>query len=113
MLRSLTDLWQNVSVHLCSGLIVDYARDLGASVLLRGIRNMNDFAYEFDLSLMNRSLNPAMETLFLPTEQRFVTIKSSAIKELASFGGDISSMVPPVVAEAMRAKYRTERGGVA
>lgn len=110
MLRSLTDLWQNVSVHLCSGLIVDYARDLGASVLLRGIRNMNDFAYEFDLSLMNRSLNPAMETLFLPTEQRFVTIKSSAIKELASFGGDISSMVPPVVAEAMHAKYRTESG---
>ncbi len=105
MLKALTEPYQNVTVHLCDTLIVEYAKKIGANVLLRGVRNMNDFAYEFDLSLMNHNLNPMIETLFIPTEQRYVIIKSSAIKELAAFGGDISNMVPPVVAEAMKAKY--------
>ena len=114
MLSALTEPWQNVTVHLCDKLIVEYAREKGANVLLRGIRNMNDFAYEFDLSLLNHNLNPAIETLFIPTEQRFYLIKSSAIKELAAFGGDISNMVPPIVAQAMKEKYRRageSRGG--
>ena len=105
MMRSLAAQWRNVTVHACGKLVVEYAKDIGANVLLRGIRNMNDFAYEFDLSLMNHNLNASIETLFIPTEQRYFTIKSSAIKELAAFGGDISSMVPPVVVEAMKEKY--------
>ena len=105
MLKALTEPYQNVTVHLCDTLIVEYAKNIGAKALLRGVRNMNDFAYEFDLSLMNHNLDPGIETLFIPTEPRYVIIKSSAIKELAAFGGDISNMVPPVVAEAMKTKY--------
>ncbi|MCR5724434.1 MAG: pantetheine-phosphate adenylyltransferase [Treponema sp.] len=104
MLTALTAPWKNVSVHLWDRLIVEYAVENKANVLLRGIRNMSDFSYEFDLSLMNRSLSPCIETLFMPTEPRFFTIKSSAIKEIAAFGGDISNMVPPLVAEAMKKK---------
>ena len=83
-----------------------YARKIDAKVLIRGIRNVNDFSYEFDLSLVNHNLNPEIETLFMPTETRYVIVKSSSIKELAQFGGDISGMVPPVVCEAVLKKYR-------
>ena len=106
MLKELTKGFKNVTVHKCSTLIVDYCSKTGANVLLRGIRNTNDFSYEFDLSLINRSLNNRVETLFVPTEQRYFLIRSSSIKELARFGGDISGMVPPVVAEAIKAKYK-------
>lgn len=110
MLTALTAPYANVSVHLWDRLVVEYARENHANVLLRGIRNMSDFSYEFDLSLMNHSLSPQIETLFMPTEPRFFTIKSSAIKEIASFGGDISSMVPPVVANAMKEKFAKLKG---
>lgn len=106
MLEELTKNFKNVTVHKCNTLIVDYCSKVGANVLLRGIRNTNDFSYEFDLSLVNRSLNSRVETLFVPTEQRYFLIRSSSIKELARFGGDISGMVPPNVAEAIRAKYK-------
>lgn len=105
VLEALTAGFPNVSVHVCRMLVVDYASSVGASILLRGIRNSVDFSYEFDLSLMNRGLDPQIETVFIPTEQRFLTLKSSAIKELASFGGDVSGMVPAPVAEMLRAKF--------
>lgn len=95
-----------VSVNVCNGLIVDYARDAGAKVLIRGIRNTADFSYEFDLSLMNHTLNSSIETLFIPTDQKYILLKSSAIKELAYFGGDISGMVPSIVQRALEEKYR-------
>lgn len=105
MMKALTEPYNNVSVHMCNTLIVEYCKEVKAKVLLRGIRNTNDFAYEFDLSLMNKSLNNDVETLFIPTEQRYVIVRSSNIKELAQFGGDITGMVPPVVAEALNKKY--------
>jgi pantetheine-phosphate adenylyltransferase len=105
MMEILVKDYRNVIVHTCDYLIVDYARKTGAKVLLRGIRNINDFAYEFDLSLMNHSLNSEVDTLFIPTEQRYVIVKSSSIKELAQFGGDLSGMVPPIVADALHRKY--------
>lgn len=111
MIKALVEPWQNVTVHLCDSLIVDYAQKIHANVLLRGIRNSNDFAYEFDLSLMNHNLNANIETLFIPTEQRYVIVKSSSIKELAMFGGDISGMVPPVVADALKRKYSKKLSG--
>ncbi|MBQ1833507.1 MAG: pantetheine-phosphate adenylyltransferase [Treponema sp.] len=106
MLREITSVYKNVSVHICKTLISDYCAKAGAKVLLRGIRNTNDFSYEFDLSLINRSLNQNVETLFVPTEQRYFLIRSSSIKELARYGGDISAMVPPVVEKAIKEKYR-------
>ncbi len=105
MLLELTKPFLNVSVQTCNSLVVDYCKKVGAKVLLRGIRNANDFSYEFDLSLINRSLNPDVETLFVPTEQRFFLIRSSSIKDVAKFGGDVSAMVPPVVEKALKAKF--------
>ncbi len=94
----------NVSVHLCDKLIVEFARSNGCRVLVRGVRSVPDFSYEFELSIMNKGLNPAVETIFMPTDPKFFVLRSSAIKELALYDGDISSMVPPNVAKAVRAK---------
>jgi pantetheine-phosphate adenylyltransferase len=74
-------------------------------LLIRGIRGMDDFSYEFELSMMNKALYPHIETLFMPTESRFIVLRSSSIKDIASFHGDVSNMVPPMVAEALKKKY--------
>lgn len=105
LLTELTSNLKNTTVHLHTGLIVDYARGAHAQVLIRGIRNFSDFSYEFDLSLLNKGLDPNIETLFLPTDPKFFVLKSSAIKDLASFGGDVSKMVPPIVATMLKEKY--------
>ena len=86
-------------------MIVNYAKENNAKVLIRGIRSTNDFAYEFDLAHMNQNLNPEIETLFLPTKEKYAIVKSSSIKELAMFGGDISRMVPEIVEKALKNKY--------
>lgn len=106
MLTELTKDFSNVSVHTWNGLIVDYCKKVNASVLLRGIRNSMDFAYEFDLSLINHSLDNSVETLFVPTEQKYFLIRSSNIKEVAKYHGDISNMVPPLVESMISEKYK-------
>lgn len=108
MLKELTKMYSNVEIHTCNTLIVNYCKKVDAKVLLRGIRNTNDFSYEFDLSLINKSLNNQIETLFVPTEQRYFLIRSSSIKEVARYGGDISAMVPPIVEKAIKQKYHNE-----
>lgn len=108
LLEKLTASIPNVSVHKWTGLVVDYCKKAGSKVLLRGIRNSLDFSYEFDLSLVNHSLNSEVETLFLPTEQKYFLIRSSSIKELARFNGDISEMVPECVEKALREKYNSK-----
>ena len=105
MISELTKNYKNVTVHCWNKLVVDYCKQTGAKVLLRGIRNSMDFSYEFDLSLLNKSLDSDVETLFVPTEQKFFLIRSSSIKEVARYNGDVSAMVPPVVAEELRKKY--------
>lgn len=105
MLDELTSGFANVSVHVCSSLVADYCRKTGATVLIRGVRNAADFSHEFDLSLMNKHLNSQLETLLLPTEQKYFLIRSSSIKEAARFGGDVSTMVPHLVEEALKAKF--------
>ena len=105
MVEELTSSLKNVTVHVYTGLIVNYAKEIGANVLIRGVRSSNDFAYEFDLALMNRKLNPDIETVFLQSKEKNVVIKSSSIKELAMFDGDISRMVPPLVEKAVKAKF--------
>jgi pantetheine-phosphate adenylyltransferase len=77
-------------------------------ILVRGVRGLNDFSYEFELSMMNKALSPQIETIFMTTDPRYFVLRSSAIKELASFHGDVSAMVPPVVAEALEKKYRRD-----
>ena len=90
MLKELVKPYKNVTVHTWEGLIVNYAKTTGARILLRGIRNTIDFSYEFELSLMNHNLNNEIETLFIPTDQKYLLLKSSSIKELARFGGNVS-----------------------
>ncbi len=105
LLKELLKDYKNVNVHIWKGLIVNYAKENNAKVLIRGIRSTNDFAYEFDLAHMNQNLNPEIETLFLPTKEKYAIVKSSSIKELAMFGGDISRMVPEIVEKALKNKY--------
>ena len=104
MLKTLLKDFKNVQVHLWEGLIVNYAKEHGAKVLIRGIRSSNDFSYEFELAHMNQNLNPQIETMFLPSKEKWGVVKSSSIKELALFGGDISRMVPPLVVDALKKK---------
>jgi pantetheine-phosphate adenylyltransferase len=106
MMTELAQGMQNVTVSTWNGLIVDFADRIGVHVIVRGVRALADFDYEFELSLMNRSLNPRIETIFLPTDQKYSVIRSSAIKDIATFGGDISGMVPPNVAKALHEKLR-------
>lgn len=100
-MRELVAPWPNVEVHLCDTLVVEFARKHACRVLLRGVRSVQDFSYEFELSILNKGVGPEIETFFMPTDQKYFVLRSSAIKELASFGGDISGMVPPIVAKAL------------
>lgn len=104
MLKELLKNYKNVQIHVWEGLIVNYAKEVGAKVLIRGIRSSNDFSYEFELAHMNQNLNPQIETMFLPSKEKWGVVKSSSIKELALFGGDISRMVPPLVVDALKQK---------
>ena len=83
---------KNVTVHAFTGLIVNYAKEAGAKVLVRGVRTSNDFAYEYELAQMNQNLNPDIETIFLQSREKYTIVKSSSIKQLAAFGGDITRM---------------------
>lgn len=105
MMRELLAPLPNVTVELCDRLVVDFLDEHGVKVLIRGVRGMSDFSYEFDLSMMNKGLNPGIETIFMPTDPKYFVLRSSAIKELASFRGDVTTMVPPVVARALLTKF--------
>ncbi len=96
---------KDVKVSVCEGLVVEYARKAGASVLLRGVRSSGDFDYEFELSILNKQLNSSIETILLPTEPRFFVLRSSTIRELLRLGGDISAMVPPAVEASLREHF--------
>jgi len=95
----------NVRCVVWDSLIVDFMRQEGIQVLIRGVRGVDDFSYEFELSMMNKTLHPAIETFFISTDPRYLILRSSSIKELASFGGDISPMVPPIVFDALKKKF--------
>jgi len=105
MMSLLTRDYKNVKVSVWDRLIVDYAEKTGAKVIIRGVRALADFSYEFELSMTNKGLKPGIETIFMPTDPQFFVLRSSAIKEIALFGGDVSSMVPPLVAEALKKKF--------
>jgi len=90
-----------VSVEPFEGLLVDFARHRGANAILRGLRAVSDFEYEFQLAAMNRSLNDEIETIFLTPAEQYAFLSSSLVREVASLGGDISRFVHPAVAQAL------------
>ena len=88
------------------GLLVDFCRSRNASVIVRGLRALADFEYEFQFAHMNRRLAPGVDTVFFMTDERNHYVSSSLVKEVASLGGDVTGLVPPAVVEALEAKYR-------
>ena len=93
-----------VRVESFSGLVVDFAAEIGATAIIRGLRAMSDFEYEFEMALMNRHLRPEIEVLFMMTSLECLYVSSSRLKELAHFGADIDDFVPPLVAKQLREK---------
>jgi pantetheine-phosphate adenylyltransferase len=104
MMRALVKDYKNIVVSVWDGLIVDYAQKTNAKVIIRGVRALTDFGYEFELSMTNKGLNPKIETVFLPTDPQYFVLRSSTITEIALYGGDVSSMVPALVAKALKKK---------
>ena len=102
LIRACTRELPNVFVESCDGLLADYVRYIGATVVVKGLRAMSDFEQEFQQALINRRLNPDMETAFIASGEEYMYLSSSVIKEVCRLGGDISAFVPPVVQEAMR-----------
>jgi pantetheine-phosphate adenylyltransferase len=95
----------NVEVDTFDGLLVDYAVKMNSNVVIRGLRAMSDFEYEFQLALMNRKLNREVQTLFLVTDYKWFYTSSTIIKEAASLGGDIEGLVPEIVNQKLKEKY--------
>lgn len=98
----------NLEVIRFSGLLIDFARQIGANVILRGLRAVSDFEYEFQLASMNRRLDREMETVFLTPSMRYTFVSASLVKEVARYGGDVSEFVHPAVHAALRAAYNTD-----
>jgi len=96
---------KNVRVRSHSGLTVEAAKEEGATVLVRGLRALTDFTVEFDMALMNREMAPEVDSVFLMTAVNHLFVSASRIRELASFGRDVSALVHPVVDEALRKKF--------
>jgi len=106
MLKDMLAPYPNVRVVSYGGLVVDYARREQIAVMIRGVRALVDFGYEFELAMTNKQLYPELEVLFMPTDPNYFVLRSSAIKEMAAFGADISTMVPKAVAEKLRSKIK-------
>jgi pantetheine-phosphate adenylyltransferase len=96
----------NVEVFGFSGLLIDFAKEQQANIILRGIRAVADVDYEFQLASMNRQMNANIETLFLMPAEKYMYVSASIVREIATMGGDVTGFVPPVVAEALKQKLR-------
>jgi pantetheine-phosphate adenylyltransferase len=104
MLREVTKQWSAVEVDVFDGLLVDYARKRGAGVILRGIRAVSDYEYELQMALMNRKLEPRLETVFMLPGLSYSYLSSKLVREIAQLGASLSGLVPPIVEERLRAK---------
>jgi pantetheine-phosphate adenylyltransferase len=100
----------NVSVTTFDGLLVDFARLQGARAVLRGIRAISDYEYELQMAMMNRKLDPALETLFMMPAEKYTYVSSRLIKGVFKLGGDVTELVPPFVMERMKAKAKVMAG---
>jgi pantetheine-phosphate adenylyltransferase len=104
MLREVTKPWSGVEVDVFDGLLVDYARKRGAAVILRGIRAVSDYEYELQMALMNRKLEPRLETVFMLPAESYSYLSAKLVRELAQLGGPLTGLVPPAVEQRLRSK---------
>ena len=109
LVRTALARYPNVEVRGFNGLLAHFVREIGGGVLLRGLRAVSDFEYEFQLASMNRHLIPEVETLFLTPAEQYGFISSSLVREISRLGGDVSGFVPPAVAAALQAEWQRIR----
>lgn len=96
----------NVQVHGFDGLLINCAKEYNSRVILRGLRAVSDFEYEFQLASMNRKMMPDLETLFLTPAEQYSFISANLVREIASLGGNVAQFVPPIVADALHTKFK-------
>jgi len=104
MLREVTKQWTSVEIDVFDGLLVEYARKRGAGVILRGIRAVSDYEYELQMALMNRKLEPRLETVFMLPGLSYSYLSSKLVREIAQLGASLKGLVPEVVEQRLRAK---------
>ena len=109
MLCKVTEEMENVKIVPFEGLLIDFASKMDANVIIRGLRAVTDFEYELQMSQTNHKLNPNIETLFLTTNLEYSYLSSSTVKEIASFGGDITQFVPELIVEKVTEKIKEKR----
>jgi pantetheine-phosphate adenylyltransferase len=111
ILREVVGRLPNVRVEAFDGLLVDYARASGARAIVRGLRALSDFEYEYQMALMNRRLGPDIETVYMMPGEAYTYVSSRLVKEVARLGGDVSGLVPREVADRLRARCAPPRSG--
>lgn len=107
--REATSRIDNVTVESFDTLLVDYANSKGANAVIKGLRAITDFEYEFQMNAMNQQLDFSLETVFIMSPPEYMYLSSSVVRELASLNGDVSKFVPPCVAEALRKKFQAKQ----
>ena len=110
LIRDVVSGMANVKVDTIEGLLVDYLRRIGARIVIRGLRALADFEYEFEMALMNSHMFPEIETVFLMTSERWFYVSASRVRELVKFGADVSEFVPPEVAKRLRERIGPKKG---
>lgn len=105
LIRKVTANYDNVTIDTSSGLLIDYAQKINATVIVRGLRAISDFEYEMQITAMNRVLDETIETFFVMTKSNYSFLSSSMVKEVARYGGDVSTLVPPLVNDALQEKF--------
>ena len=106
MIKEVTSDMNNIEVDCFTGLLVDFAKEKSASVIIKGLRTVADFEYEFQMALLNKALNPEYETMFMMTDSKYSYISSSMVKELAGFRGDLTGLVPAEIINKIQEKYK-------
>ncbi len=106
MIREVTRELGNVEVDTFTGLLVDFAKAKNAAVIIKGLRTVADFEYEFQMALLNKALDPEFETVFLMTDTKYSYISSSMVKEVAKYHGELSGLVPEPIIEYIQKKYK-------
>ena len=107
LVKSIVGIYPNVEVETFGGLLVDYVEARGGQAIVRGLRAVSDFEFEFQLALMNRKLNERVETIFMMPKETFTFLSSRIVKEIARLGGDVSNFVPGPVVAALAAKFKS------
>ena len=108
MLQQVTEHFSNVRIETFQGLTVDFARKIGANIMVRGLRAVSDFESEMQIAQTNHSLNPEIDTVFFTTSLEYVFLSSTIVREVASYGSDVSNMVPDAVAKKLRERFGGE-----